>query len=54
MLTRERQAERLKQAAEVRVGLRAAKLRHLLHIQQRAERQWRKARQRAEEFRAAS
>jgi len=52
MLSREHQAERLKEAAEARVGLRAAELRHLRHVQQRAEQQARKARQRAEELRA--
>jgi hypothetical protein len=54
MLYRERQAERLKEAAEVRLALRAAELRHLRHVQQRAERQWRKASRRAKELRAAS
>jgi hypothetical protein len=54
MLIRERQSERLKEAAEARLALRVAELRHLRHVQQRAEQQWRKARQRAEELRAAS
>jgi hypothetical protein len=54
MLSREHQAELLKQAAEARLALRAAELRHLRHVQQRAEQQWHKARQRAEELRAAS
>jgi hypothetical protein len=53
MLSREQQAERLKEAAEARVGRRAAELRRLRHVQQRAEQQVRKARLRAEELRAA-
>ena len=54
MLYRERQAERLKEAAEARLALRAAELRHLRHVKQRAEQQWRKASRRAKELRAAS
>ena len=53
MLSREHQAERLKEAAEARLALRAAELRHLRLVQQRAEQRLRKAGQRAEELRAA-
>ena len=54
MLSREHHAQRLKEAAEARAGLRAAELRRLWHVQRRAEQQWRKARQRTEELRTAS
>jgi len=54
MLYREHQAQRLKEAAEARLGLRAAELRRLRNVQQRAEQQWRRARLRVEELRAAS
>jgi len=54
MLNRDHQAERLKEAAEARLARQLTELRHLRHIQQRAEQQWHKASQRAEELGATS
>jgi hypothetical protein len=54
MLIREHQEQRLREAAEARLGWRASELRRLRQVQQRAERRWRKALRRTEELRTAS